>query len=203
MRPVVTAVAEELYDSLGPWREVDGEETGWSLLLFCDAVAHDLQGMITVIRDQDDRPGWAIAVDPNLAPAEYLPWLGQFVGVKVDTYRTVEGQRSDVAARGGFARGSLGAVRRAAQTELQGTQFVDIDERDTSPYHLTVTFYRGEVKGRHYADVNTTYATYADLNAAFPTYADWTASAQNVIDALQAAKPAGLILDTIVLEGTP
>lgn len=205
MRPVVSPITEELYAALGPWADADGEDTGWALLHFCESIAKTLQPLIDVIRDLDDgTPGWAIIMDPDRAPAKYLPWLGQFVGVPVDTYQTEAEQRAAIKAEQGWQRGTPAYFLTQVRKWLQGTQHIDLTERDTSAYHFAVRVYRGELAGLHYDTLDAMYGSYNAMDAAYATYNDMTSnSEQQLIDTAKAAKPAGLVMAMTVTPGLP
>lgn len=81
-------------------------------------------------RDHDGRPGWSSLLDLDDAPAVALPWLGQFVGVTVDQKLDAVRQRDVIRSAAGFARGSVAALKAAAQTYLTGTKHVDVFERE-------------------------------------------------------------------------
>lgn len=203
--PVVSMAALEMWDALGPWADADGEETGWALLLWCESVAKPLQSVFDESRDQPDgTPGWAMVMSSATTPVGWLTWLGQFVGVKVDTYMTEADQRNQVKAEQGWQRGTVGYFITQVQKWLQGTKTVHVTERDTSPYHFAVQVYRGELAGLHYSTLDAMYLTYNAMDAAYGTYADMTSTAeQNLRDAAQAAKPAGLVMNLTVTAGLP
>ena len=126
------------------------------------------------------------------------------MGVRFGTAALTDAQRREaISAQVGFARGTLGAITAAAQMYLTGTQRVDINERDTGPYHLTVTVYSSQVTGKSYADLSALYPTYAQLTAAFPTYAGFTAQTAQLTAALLAAKPAGLQMTVLISAAAP
>jgi hypothetical protein len=204
-RPVVSVAAEEMFAALGPWADADGEDTGWALLKFCEAVAAPLQAGIDNARDQaDGTPGWAKVMSADTAPIEWLPWLGQFVGIKVDTYMPDAEQREQIKAEQSWQRGTTAYFIAQVRKWLVGTQTVEISERDTSPYHFSVNVYGGELSGLHYSTLDAMYLTYAAMDAAYASYADMTStSEQNLIDAAQAAKPAGLVMALTITPGSP
>jgi hypothetical protein len=203
MRPAVTQVAEDIYASMPAWSIEDGDINGWALLLLCDAQVRSLQPIIDVSSDTDTRPGWANAMDPDTVPGPYLPWLGQFAGVRVNTFATIAAQRNQIKTGQGYARGTPGYLLAAIKAHLQDTQTVHLYERDTSAYHLSVEVYRGELAGPHYSTLDAMYPTYNAMDAAYPTYNDMTVSTQPLLDAAEAAKPGGLILAVTILPGTP
>jgi hypothetical protein len=187
-------VAEEAYAALGPLTAED-EDTDWPLLRFVAAVTLALEEIDDLVRDSGDGPGWSAIVDIDRAPADALAWLGQLVGVSPDASLSDSGQRERIRDVSGFRRGSRGALEAAAKRHLTGTRTVNIRERDTSAYHLTVTTYLGETpdedkteaairaqkpaglvlvyvvsSGATYGTLETTGMTYRQLRATYPTY---------------------------------
>lgn len=200
-RPVVSEAAEELYISLGPWSRSDeaaGEDRGWPLLIYCEAIAGRLQPLLDVISDTDDGPGWSRVLDVDRAPAAWLPWLGQFVGVTVDTTQPEADQRTQVRSLPGMDRGTPGSIVAAAQRYLTGTMTVYLIERHGSPWRLTVAMLNSEapvpdrplidkairrlkpagiVLSVQYilgGDYNTLRDTHSDYNDVKSTYATYT-----------------------------
>jgi hypothetical protein len=101
-------------------------------------------------------------------------WAGQFVGVRIPDGTPLARARELIRERRAFRRGTPDALREAARTFLTGTRRVDLVERDGSAYRLRVI-----------------------------TYARETPDPGAVLLALQAAKPAGLLLVHEVLSGIP
>lgn len=146
-RPIVSEAAEELYISLGPWSRADeamGESGGWPLLIFCEAIAGRLQPLESLIRDTDDGPGWSVVLDADRAPAEWLPWLGQFVGVTLRPSMSEEEQRTMIRTLPGTIRGTARAIESAAAQYLTGERRVYLIERHGSAYRLTVSMLDSE-----------------------------------------------------------
>lgn len=193
-RPVVSAIADSMYDEgLLPLAYAD-ELNLWALLHFCEAYIGSLQLVETLVRDTDDGPGWSMVLDVDRAPYFGLPWLGQFVGVTTPEQMTGETEaahdarvRAYIASTGGFNRGTLAAVIGAVQQYLTGSKEVIITERDTSPYHFDVRSREGEtlignvpliiqaIENIKPAGVQFLYTrvpdwTYDDLNATAATY---------------------------------
>jgi hypothetical protein len=171
IRPVVGALAEEIYGALGPLTAHD-EENDWALLRFVSAIAKAPQVTDDLVRDSDAGPGWSSIVDLDRAPADALPWLAQFVGVDVATDLDEASQRLRIRETSGFRRGTLAAIEGAARQYLTGSRTVQVQERDTSPYHLKVTTFQTE-----------------------------TPVPDRTAEALQAQKPAGLVLQYVVSTG--
>jgi hypothetical protein len=123
-------------------------------------------------------PGWSQLLDLDRAPAEALGWMGQFVGVPLLQGLSDAAQRARIRAVGGWNRGTPASIIAAAQQYLTGAKTVILRERDpvASPvepaYGLTVI-----------------------------TYTSQTPNSAQVLAALQAQKPAGLLLNYQVKTG--
>jgi hypothetical protein len=156
--------AARLYLALAPLARGD-EQQQWSLLILVNAIGVMYQLLEDYLRDTPSGPGWSPLLDLDRCPPEALPWLGQFVGVRVIQNTTPDEQRQRIRSTDGFRRGGVEAIRAAAAATLTGAQTVVILERDTDPYNLSVT-----------------------------TYADETPDPVTTYTALLAAKPAGLTL---------
>lgn len=128
--PVVGSWAQKLYDRLGPITIPDAAN-GWPLKTFIGAIGDNfMQDIEDLVTDQEDgTPGWAILLNPDTCPAYALPWLGQLVGVKVDTTLNVTFQRQQIEAVGGWYRGSPNSMINASKPYLTGTKFVQLVER--------------------------------------------------------------------------
>lgn len=198
--PAVNNDTRILYDALGPLTAGDAA-LGYPLLRWLDGVGSILQPLDDLVRDTPLGPGWSQLMDPNRCPVQYLPWLGQFVGVTVDTSLPETAQRQQIAAEAGFQRGTLASLTAVAQRYLKPGGIVHVYERDGGPYNLTITVFASQMVGMDYADLSSKYPTYAALSAAFPTYASFAYSADELHLALLAAKPAGLVLTLNVQSG--
>jgi hypothetical protein len=177
VRPAVSDAAERLFTSLGPWSRADSELTGWALLHFCESIAGRYQDILSIVESGDDgEPGWSAVLDANRAPATWLPWLAQFVGVRLPPGLSEEAQRLRIKSTDGFRRGSPDAVRAAAKQYLIGpdgtpdSASVFVLERHGSPYRLTVSTYEAQ-----------------------------TPDVDKVYQAVLEQKPAGLVLNPITV----
>lgn len=170
-RPSVGQAASDLYARLGPLAWADAEH-GWALLLYCAAFTAGWEEIESLVRDDPGYPGWGKALDPVVAPEKFLGWLGQFAGVRRPPNFDADDFRALILDRPRFRRGRPGALIEAARPLLTGGRRVSIIERDGSPYRVTVVTYTAE-----------------------------TPDAAAVNAALQAAKPAGLVLTHRVDDG--
>jgi hypothetical protein len=171
IRPTVVPLAEEIYAALGPLTAED-HENEWALLRYVNAIAQAPQWTEDLVRDTDAGPGWSSLMDVDRAPDDALPWLAQFIGVEIEPSLDAESQRLRIKETAGFRRGTRAAVEGAARQFLTGSRSAIVVERDTSPYHLKVTTFEAETP-----------------------LPDRTAAA------LQAQKPAGLVLQYEVSSG--
>lgn len=130
--------AERLYLALAPLAQTD-RENAWALLILCNAIGVMYQLVDEYVRDTPEGPGWSPLLDLDRCPDEALPWLAQFVGVRLLPDSTPAEQRQRIVSTDGFRRGTPAAMRAAAQATLTGSQTVVITERDGDPYVLTVS----------------------------------------------------------------
>lgn len=191
-----------LYRSLAQLT-ADDDTRGYPLLALCAAMMLGVQGVDDLAQDTPDRPGWAVLMDPATAPAAALPWLGQFVGVRVDPSTPEADQRAAIASEEGFGRGTPAAIIATAERYLSPGQIARLVERDQNdPYLLTVQVLGPQVVGTSYGDLSNEYSTYAQLSAAFSTYGGYQSGTDELLAALQAVKPAGLVLTLAVVTGS-
>jgi hypothetical protein len=138
-RPATSALGEAVYAHLGPVA-VQDEPLGWPLLTLVQALAEMGRQVEDLVRPDDpDRRAWDPLLDVDLSPDWNLPYIGQYVGVRVTPGGTPAQWRAQIRGVGGFKRGTVAAMREAVRATLTGTQFVDIIERDGDPWHITVT----------------------------------------------------------------
>ena len=172
------AFAERLYDALEPLARYD-DENGWSLLILVNAIGTMFELVEELVRDTAAGPGWSLLMDVNRCPELALPWLGQFVGVRVLHGSSAEEMRARIISTDGFRRGTRAAMVGAAKATLTGPRTVVLRERDHDP-----------------ADTPD-YAYY--LTAI--TYVADTPDAAATELALLSQKPAGIVLEHRVVVG--
>lgn len=192
--PIVGTWAQNLYDRLGPIKDQDAA-LNWPLLTYVGALGDKLMQDINdlVVDQPDGTPGWAILLSPATCPLYALPWLGQLVGVSVDTSLAEVFQRNQIANVGGWYRGSPNSMVNASKPFLSGTKFVQLVERyggnayellyitHTSETPTDPTAMRAAVVAQKPAGINITFASYvgatwADIKAG---YATWQAVKNN------------------------
>ena len=167
------AFAERLYASLAPLAEYDSE-VAWALLILCNAIGLQYELIEDWVRDTPaGDPGWSLLLDLNRCPPVALPWLAQFVGVRLPPRLTEAEQRAWIASTDGFKRGTRQALIGAAASTLTGAQRVVFRERNGNP-----------------ADVPD-YAYVLDV----VTYDGDTPDPAATLRALLAQKPGGIVLN--------
>lgn len=188
--------AERAYATLFPYTAPD-ESLGWPLLIYLGAIGDVLfQEMDDLGRTPN---GWGDVMNVNTCPVQALPWLGQLVGVQVDTNLSEANQRAQVKAAAGWQRGTPASIIAAVQRYLTGAKYVLLQERfggnayalnivthtaetpadltamknallEVVPAGMIVTF--ANYLGQTYADLKAHFATYAAVTAAYATYDD-------------------------------
>jgi hypothetical protein len=174
----VTLVGDRLYQALAPLA-YDDDSQGQSLQALCDAVGAMFEQTAELVEPgPNGEPPWSAILDVDRAPAFALPWLGQLVGVTVDPTLDEAGQRQQIRAETGMARGTPAAIVAAGQRYLTGTKTVLLIERDAS--------------------VSPAHPAYG---LRVLTRTDETPDTAPVLAALTAAKPAGIVLSYGTVDG--
>lgn len=148
-----------------------GDDEDWLLLSLIDGVTRQ-HTSVAVAADTPEGPGWSALLDVDRAPSYALGYLGQFRGVTLDGNLDDASQRLRILETAGSKRGSPGAILGAARQYLTGNRNVILEERTPTAYSYRVSTYLGE-----------------------------TPDPAAVEAALVAQKPAGLLLDYVVIEG--
>jgi hypothetical protein len=166
----------DLYDATRPAAFAE-PETGYAWRRFVGALSLLLDPVADVCRGFDDQERWTQLADPRRCPPQWLRVLAQWAGIRRPDAMTEDELRELIGTGGpGFWRGTREAMIAAVRRFLPpGTadQFLYFEERaDGQAYHLRVFTY-----------------TFVDHDE------------DQVRTALEAAKPAGLILDYQVRRG--
>lgn len=199
----ISEFGEAVYSQLKPVADLD-EANNWALLNFVGAIAEMFKLMDQLAHSD---PPWSRMIDPDLVPVEGLPWLGQLIGVTVNTQLSEADQRLQIKQKIGWTRGTVEAIKNAVKPYLTGTKTVMVRERDTSPYHFSIFTYSTETPpNKTYQDLYNSYATYQAFfvaNATYETY--WLTDVHEQIKVTIAnnAKPAALQFTYSVLPGSP
>lgn len=194
-RPVVHPVADLLWEDLPEFQDEDAAN-GYGLLRWLGACSAALYEPVwTWIADRDDMPGWAILMNRELAPANALPWLAQFAGVRLDTSLSEAEQREQIKL--GNEKGTTEGIKTAIRAHLSGTKNVVVEERfggnawtqrvriftpeivtseaaalasylTQKPAGLTYDF--AAILGQEWEDVDADFATWAAVDTEYATW---------------------------------
>lgn len=121
--------AAHLFQQIAPVAQ-DDEANGDAAAHLCAVLMAPVELISRIAADNADRPGWAQAVDVDNAPAQLLPWLGQFNGTPLQPGEPEEEQRRKIREARGSHRGTPAAVISDLKATLTGTQSVTLVERD-------------------------------------------------------------------------
>lgn len=166
-------LAAEVYARLEPYAEAD-ETNGWALRSIVEAMTKMYVDIDELVRDSlAGDPGWSALFDATRAPPEALSWLAQIVGTTIQRGDDLATTRSKIAgAESGIRRGSLATMRAAAARLLTGNKTIVVTERTSDAWHFAIRTRTVE-----------------------------TPSSAAVLAALNAEKPAGLIMDYATFTG--
>lgn len=175
-----TSYHSDLYAALS-CLAYDDVNRSYALFKYTSAIAQMHDQIESYVRDPlyPANPAWSLLMDIDRCPTEALPWLAQFVGVKLDRALIDADQRAAAKNSDGFKRGTLGSMITAAQKYLSGTKTVYYKERDTAV---------SAVAGGAYG-------------LTILTLASETADSAKVLAAITAVKPAGIILSYNTVAG--
>jgi hypothetical protein len=136
-QPNIGAFAQRVYEKLEPL-QFDEESLDWPLARYVGVLGSMFQEIDDYASDgPNDEAGYSVLVDLNRAPSKALPWLAQFVGVRLDLSLSDAGQRTMIRSTAGFNRGTKASLIAAAQRHLTGPKDVIMIERyQGSAYRL-------------------------------------------------------------------
>jgi hypothetical protein len=170
--PVLSPLGARLRERTQPLAPDDAEH-GWAHALLCEALGLMLEQVGEVFDPEGDVPPLAPILDPELCPEWALPWLAQFVGVRLPAGMAPDVARVVITDVAGFKRGTPAALTAAASFFLTGTRTVYFNERlANDPYRLGVITLAGE-----------------------------TPDPAQVLAAILAQKPAGIVLSYSAIAG--
>lgn len=176
-RQVPTTLTELLLERLAPFLTPDVDPNGdhTNFVSALAAPAEQLFGLLWDQNDPDDPdyvPGWSPLFDVDLCPEQFLPFLGQMVGVPSSALQGLSdsNQRQLIRAEAGQSRGTPGAILSAAQRHLAPGAFIVLQERLNG---LT--------------DAVDAYAAVLGFRTA-----DLLTTEQDLINAVEAVKPGGI-----------
>lgn len=143
--PVPDSVAAEILDALTPmlYADADAPQNN-ALAIFVNALCEPTLQEVEDYASDDPTTGaigYSAWVDIDRAPDKALPWLAQFVGVKLTGGLTPTQQRQQIEDLANLNRATLPAFVAAAKPFLTGTKAVILRERFGSAYRLSVVTY--------------------------------------------------------------
>jgi hypothetical protein len=127
-----TNLWEALYEAMGFHQETD-EDNDFALRKLCEALCSPLQPVYDLVRERDNQKGWAVLLDPDECPVEFLPYLSQWVGAVLTPGMSEEQQRLEVGQPTGWKRGQVPSIELIAKRELTGAKFVIVRPRTPEP----------------------------------------------------------------------
>ncbi len=143
-RPPLEPEAAYLYQQLQPMAG-DDEDTGWVTAHLCAVLMKPVESVSQLAAADGTKPGWRRVVDVDNAPAQLLPWLGQFNGTPLDATEPAEEQRRKIREARGSHRGTVKAIVSDLKATLTGTKFVQVLEGEGSPFANTFVVLASEV----------------------------------------------------------
>lgn len=130
--PEASPAALELFEAIGPAFTEPDPDFDYTCLKLCIALTTANIDLIhEIVSDTDAGPGWQILLDPTRCPAVCLPFLAQFVGVRLKPEMSEAQKRAAIADPEGFEVGSPAAIVSVAKRRLTGIQTVLLVERYT------------------------------------------------------------------------
>lgn len=156
------AVGKELYQMFLP--VVDAFGDNGDLLNMCRGFGKMLQPIDNVAKDgPNGEPGYSQILDPERAPVEWLPWLGQWVGYFVTPQTSTETEaqwevreRAYITKKSAHRRGTNARLIEEVQSYLNDPKQVFLWNRATTAHKMTLFYYTAQLKsGYTAADVNT------------------------------------------------
>jgi hypothetical protein len=188
------------YESLGYHLE-DDAATGFALQKWSEGICSPLQPTYDLIRPRLDEAGWAIALDPDEAPADGLGWLSQWPGVVLTPEMTEAQERDEIRQPTGWKRAQPETLRIATRRTLKpvaeeellviirprtpsvGHHYIRTLLSQTPEPERTKAVLRAKlpawevldyeaIDGVTFADITAKFVTFGDLADAFPTFRD-------------------------------
>jgi hypothetical protein len=206
-RPDPGSFAEAMYNSMVPMQYAE-DQNSWSLLSYLGALGQMLQTQDYLAHSPDGKlPPWYNLTDIDACPDVGLPWLGQMVGVRTNTNLPPDVQRQFIRAHIGWGRGRPATIAMQVRQYLVGSGTVDIDERNPDAYSFVVSTYEDETPSSFlYSSLLSVASTYQAVFNQYDLYSDIYGHAdprEEILAAIMATKPGGLIVDYQILPGSP
>jgi hypothetical protein len=148
----------ELYENSRPAAYADDvNDQAWARL--ADALSYLLDPVAVVTRPEDGSEAWTVLADPWRCPAEWLPVLAQWAGIRRADAYTEEQLRELIATGGpGFWRGvkanMIAAVRKYFPPGFEADRFLYFEERAAVTGDENVDAYAFRVFTYSFVDVD-------------------------------------------------
>ena len=118
------SVAEQITESLGPFAR-ESEDLGE----FVEGLTAPIELPYEIVGEEDQEYGWSIVLDPDLCPAEALPWLAQFEGVELTEDMNEAQRRAAIRSRDGSGRGRPATIIGRIERTLTISRRVIVSEQ--------------------------------------------------------------------------
>jgi hypothetical protein len=116
------SLVAQLLRRFEPWLTAD-------LDAFLRAIAAMFEQVAGYVLDTEDEEGWVVLFDPDLCPAEALPFLAQLVGETLPVGLPEAAAREWIKDNPNARRGTPESVFLATQRKLTGNRLVSMFER--------------------------------------------------------------------------
>ncbi len=188
---------ELVYDATG-FHQEDDPATGYQLREAIKALCAPYEPVYSLVRERDDQPApFALALDPDEVPAQWLPYLAQWVGAIPTPDMDEAHLRAEIKQPTGWRRGELASIKLAAQKTLTGTKRVIVRSRTPEVGHHYIRTLASEtpepsrteavlranvpawealdyeaISGVSWADIAVSFKDWSAVKAAFIDWAD-------------------------------
>ncbi len=160
--------------NLLPWLTSDLER-------YCEAIGVMFDPVLELVEEEGSDgeagyvPAWGKLLNPELCPAEALPYLAQFVGVEIPAGTSESEARALLKGEAGLERGTLASIEGACARILGAGVSFAIEERtnangEEDAYHFLVLVPPGK-------------------------------GSSGLVEAINAVKPAGVFFTVVEVEG--
>jgi hypothetical protein len=143
-----TVIGARLAEKLAAWADEEGD-----LNREMDAIGTMAEPLALVIEDQgfDGQPGFVPSygrvMNPDECPADFLPWLGMFVGVPIPEGMPEAEARELIKLELGIHRGTQASIEQAITRTLGPVPFLLLSRTDESgsanPYWFIIVLPKG------------------------------------------------------------
>jgi Phage tail protein (Tail_P2_I) len=163
-------IGRRLEPKLAPWMSED-------LARLLDSIGYMAQPLAEILQEEglDGEAGFVPAYgklfDPDLCPAKYLPYLGQFVGVSIPVGASESEARALVKAEAGLNRGTRSSIESAIQRAISNA-WMPLTAYTTGQlvYHEVsgaITYYKVQTNFTTPSTFNTTHLEVISITAQY------------------------------------